>query len=67
MSDHRTTVAAYVTSFGTFILGWALDNPASFVAAACAIGTFVVNWYYTRRKFKLIESRVVPFPSIDSE
>ena len=57
MSDPKTTIAAYTTSIGTFLLGWASSNPASLVGALCALGTFLVNWYYKHRQLRVIEAR----------
>lgn len=57
MSDPKTTIAAYTASVVTFALGWVTSNPASLVGALCALGTFLVNWYYKHRQLKIIEAR----------
>ncbi|MCB4358433.1 HP1 family phage holin [Quatrionicoccus australiensis] len=67
MSDPKTTVASYAASAGAVVFGLTANEIAAYVGMACAVATFVVNWYYKRQHLKLIESRVIPFPSIQSE
>ena len=65
MSDHKTTIAAYVTSGFAFLVGWALDNPSQAVAIVCAVFTAVVNWYYQRKRTQILSN--IPFPKLQKE
>lgn len=66
MSDHRTSFAAYVTSIWTSSVGFfsttSQGDIAFYTGITCAIGTFVVNWYYKRQHLKLIARQVCTVP-----
>lgn len=67
MSDPKTSVASYAASAGAVVFGLTANEIAAYVGMACAVATFVVNWYYKRQHLKIIESRSVPFPNISEE
>lgn len=54
-----TTAASYITSGGTLILGGlTLSEWGVIIAAATAIGTFAINWYYKSKQIKLEKERI---------
>lgn len=65
MTEHKATFAAYFSSIGVFLIGWAGDNPTQFVGAVCAIGTFAVNWWFKYRQLQIAERANRPFPDLD--
>lgn len=56
MNDIKATIAAYSTGIGTAVLGWVFSNPAGAIGAICALGTFLVNWYYKSQHLKLAQA-----------
>lgn len=64
MSDPKTTVLAYTASGSAVLFGGLTVNEwVAIVGGVCAIATFVVNWYYKRKHYKLAESQFrKPFP-----
>lgn len=58
MSDPRTSIASYTASGSLMIFGMSANDFAILFGAALAFGTFVINWVYKHKHFKLIERRV---------
>lgn len=48
--------AAYGTGAASVVIGgWSLNEWAIAVGIACTVGTFLVNWYYKRQEFRLMQ------------
>lgn len=65
MSDPKTSATAYLSSGAAVIFGLSANELAAYIGAACAVATFVVNWYYKRQHLKLISR--MPFPSLQKD
>lgn len=58
MEKHSSAIS-YITSGGWFSYGaLTLNDIAMIVGIVTGLGTFVVNWYYKRKEFKLREQEV---------
>lgn len=67
MSDPKTTIASYAASGSLVIFGMSANDFAVMIGLVLAIATFILNWIYKHRHFKLIERQVkgMPFPNLD--
>lgn len=53
-----TSAAAYGTGTGMILIGGlSLSDLAIVIGIVCTIGTFVVNWYYKRKEFQLMQAQ----------
>jgi len=57
--DKISTPASYGTSAGTAILGYSVNEFVSLVGLGLAVATFVVNWVYRRREWKLKQAEAL--------
>ena len=53
-----TSAAAYGTGTGMILIGGlSLSDWAIVIGIVCTIGTFVVNWYYKQKEYKLLQAQ----------
>lgn len=66
MSDPKTTIASYAASGSLVVFGMSANDFAVMVGLVLAFATFVLNWIYKHRHFKLLEKQVKgnPFPRL---
>jgi hypothetical protein len=67
MSDPKTSIASYAASGSLVIFGMSANDFAVMIGLVLAVATFLLNWIYKHRHFKLIERQVngMPFPKLD--
>ena len=53
-----TSAAAYGTGTGIIVVGGlSLSDWAIVVGIVCTVGTFVINWYYKRKEYRLLQAQ----------
>ncbi len=57
MDDKISTTAAYTASGTAAVLGMSMNEAAAAVGIACAIGTFLVNFWFKYQHLKLARQR----------
>jgi len=63
MSTQATSIASYITSAGLFVKGLFVSAAHAFammpteakLGALLGIGTFLINWYYQRKRTAILE------------
>ncbi|MFS1524455.1 hypothetical protein ACL7TT_10130 [Microbulbifer sp. 2304DJ12-6] len=53
-ASHVTTVT--VGAIGS-VYSLFTENPIGFICAAVAVGSFVVNWYYSHRRLQILKAQ----------
>ncbi len=55
-----TSTAAYGTGWASIVVGisnWGLNEWAIVIGILCTVGTFLINWYYKRQTFRLMNAQ----------
>lgn len=64
MTDKGASAITYSAAGSAIFLGLTANEVAAIIAAVVAISTFLVNWYYRHRHFKLaaatVENKTIP-------
>lgn len=64
----KTSTTSYGTGFGMMLLGGITLQEWFFIAGAITtLGTFVVNWYYKHKHFKLEEAKAKNAAQVEEE
>ena len=53
-----TSAAAYGTGTGIIVVGGlSLSDWAIVIGIVCTVGTFVINWHYKRKEYRLLQAQ----------
>lgn len=55
MIEKHSSAATYIAGSSAVVFGLSATEFAAFVGAAVAVLTFVVNWWYKHKAFKLMQ------------
>ena len=65
MSDPKITIATYASSGGLVIAGMSANDFGVLVGLLLAVATFLLNWYFKYKHYKLMEKQAQNQPFLE--